>query len=99
MHQVTIAVSGMSCDGCVRAVRTALEAVPGVQVNAVTIGSATVAYDEREIRGATLVQAIQKAGYQPMASGVPITPMVEDPVRCRCGRAHGHAPSGKGARS
>lgn len=91
MHHVTMAISGMSCDGCVRAVRTALEAVPGLKVDAVAIGSATVSYDERQTTHATLVQAIEKAGYQPMASGVPITPLVENAVHCGCGHGHHHA--------
>lgn len=87
----TIAISGMSCDGCVRAVRNALESVPGVRVDAVTVGSATVSYDELQTTRATLVQAIEKAGYKPMASGAPLTPLAKDLVHCGCGHAHGNA--------
>jgi copper chaperone len=45
MQQTTIAISGMTCGGCVSAVRKALGAVPGVHVDAVTVGSASVSYD------------------------------------------------------
>lgn len=89
MRNLTMGISGMSCDGCRRTVRTALEGVPGVQVDSVTVGAASVRYDELQTTPATLMQAIRKAGYQPMASGVPVSPMVEHPVRCGCGHAHG----------
>lgn len=82
MHHMTVAISGMSCQDCVRAVREALEAVPGAQVDAVTIGSATVSYDEQRTPRATLVDAIERAGFQPTFSGVPISPIVEDPIHC-----------------
>lgn len=91
MQHITMAVSGMSCDGCVRAVRNALDAVPGVQVDSVTVGSASATYDELRTTPASLVQAIRKAGYQPMAAGVPVAPLVKDAVQCGCGHAHGRA--------
>jgi copper chaperone len=45
MEHVTLAISGMSCGGCVSKVSNALTTIPGVQVDAVTVGSATVSYD------------------------------------------------------
>ena len=89
MKHITMAVAGMSCDGCIRAVRNALEAVPGVQVDSVKVGSASASYDELRATPAALAQAIRKAGYQPMAAGVPVAPLVKDAVRCGCGHAHG----------
>ena len=91
MKHITMAVAGMSCDGCIRAVRNALEAVPGVQVDSVKVGSASASYDELRATPAALAQAIRKAGYQPMAAGVPVAPLVKDAVRCGCGHAHGRA--------
>lgn len=97
MHTLTIPISGMSCGGCVRAVRTALEAVQGVQVDAVTVGSATITYDQTRITGEAIIKAIESAGYQPLSSGVPLKPLVQDPVRCGCGAHHaasrGHQPA------
>ena len=46
MQQIRIAIDGMSCGHCVAAVRGALEALPGVTVQSVEIGAATVAYDD-----------------------------------------------------
>lgn len=79
---VTLAISGMSCDHCVAAVQSALDQVPGVTGRQVAVGSATLAIDPaagpREQLLAAAVQAIQDAGYDaevastaPDASGAP----------------------------
>jgi len=91
MQHLTMRISGMSCGGCVSAVRDALRAVPGVHVDSVAVGSATASYDESRTTPAVLAQAIQKAGYQPHAVGVPVAPPVTDGARCGCG--HSHAPT------
>jgi hypothetical protein len=39
MQNVKLQIEGMSCGGCVRNVRAALEALPGVQVKQVTVGA------------------------------------------------------------
>lgn len=88
MQHLTMAISGMSCDGCIKAVRNSLQAVPGVQVDNVSVGSATVSYDELQTTPAVLAQAVRKAGYQPTASGVPVAPLVKG-MSCGCGHAHG----------
>lgn len=60
----TLKVAGMSCGHCVGAVRRALEAVPGVKVEAVEIGSARVTYDPATTPREALVGAIEDAGYE-----------------------------------
>lgn len=74
MEQAHIAIDGMTCGHCVAAVRRALESVPGVQVQDVTIGSATVAYDA----GTTTLEAIRDAvrdeGYDPHDGGLAMPP-------------------------
>ena len=63
MERATLRIDGMSCDHCVRAVRTALEAVPGVTVRAVAVGTATVAYDARETPIERILDAVHDEGY------------------------------------
>ena len=65
MERVTLAVDGMSCAHCVRAVRDALAEVPGTTVERVDIGGATVAYDPARTSPAELADAVRDAGYEP----------------------------------
>ena len=64
MKQMKLEVSGMSCGHCVHAVREALAAVPGVKVEDVKIGSATVSIDESKTTVGDLVDAVSDAGYE-----------------------------------
>ena len=43
MEKLTLAINGMSCGHCVARVQQTLAAMPGVQVNDVAIGSASLA--------------------------------------------------------
>lgn len=63
MKKIDLTIEGMTCEHCVRAVRGALENVPGVRVEAVDIGSATVEYDPERVNEETLVDAIADEGY------------------------------------
>ncbi|MDZ4865101.1 MAG: heavy-metal-associated domain-containing protein [Gemmatimonadota bacterium] len=63
MQHLTMAISGMSCGGCVSTVRKALDAIPGTHADAVTVGSATVSYDEQRTTPAAIAQAVRDAGY------------------------------------
>jgi copper chaperone CopZ len=47
----------------VASVRGALERLPGVQVEEVRIGSATVAFDEARAKPEAIRQAVEDAGY------------------------------------
>jgi copper chaperone len=64
MKQLKLEVSGMSCGHCVGAVREALAAVPGVKVDSVSIGSASVSFDETKTTVGDLVDAVSEAGYE-----------------------------------
>ena len=63
VQPITLAISGMSCGHCVAAVKSALDAVPGVAVQNVTIGSATLAL-EPSTNPDTALEAVREAGYE-----------------------------------
>ena len=56
-------IDGMSCGHCVRAVRNALEALPGVTVEEVNVGSATVEADGSPATIDAIKAAVDDAGY------------------------------------
>jgi copper chaperone CopZ len=58
----TVAVEGMTCQHCVRAVFTALAAVPGIDRAEVSIGSARVEHDG-SVTVEQIREAIAVAGY------------------------------------
>jgi copper chaperone len=58
-----IAIEGMHCDACVRRVKKALEKLPGIAVENVSVGSAEVAIDEANQEA--VMEAIRDAGYEP----------------------------------
>ena len=64
MSAIALAVTGMSCDACVRHVTKALLKVPGVTGARVDLaaGRAEVEHDAA-IDGQRLVEAVTKAGY------------------------------------
>ena len=64
MKQLELEVAGMSCGHCVNAVREALAAVPGVIVEGVNIGTASVSFDETKATVGDLVDAVSEAGYE-----------------------------------
>jgi copper chaperone CopZ len=61
--KTTLSIAGMSCSHCVAAVTRALKDVPGVDVEQVTIGSATLVHDPARTPTDRLVDAVQDAGY------------------------------------
>lgn len=63
MTRQTMRISGMTCGNCMRHVDAALRAIPGVTVEDVRVGSATVAFDEATVAPALLVDAVEDAGY------------------------------------
>lgn len=82
MRQITFAIDGMSCDGCVRTVARAIRALPGTRVDAVHVGTATVTYDPSRTSSAAIIQAVQAAGYRPAGATAP--PRAAGASRC-CG--------------
>jgi len=69
MEETTIAIEGMSCGHCVAAVRNALQAVDGVEVREVQVGSARVAYDPATVKADRITQAIEDEGYAARVAG------------------------------
>ncbi len=68
MKDVTLHIEGMSCGHCLNAVNRALASVPGVEIQSVQMGRATVRYDETQTTPAQLTAAVSEAGYRATAS-------------------------------
>jgi Cu+-exporting ATPase len=64
-QQITIPVSGMTCNGCRSNVEKALESAPGVIECSVNLGlkQADVTYDPSVVTPEQLVEAIRERGY------------------------------------
>jgi len=62
-EQLTLAIDGMHCDGCVRRVTAALANVPGVAVEKVEVGSAKVHFDTEEASQKELIDAVNRIGF------------------------------------
>lgn len=63
MNPLTLSIDGMTCDHCVAAVRKALASVPGVRIERVALGSATVEYDPQRATPDEIVDVINDEGY------------------------------------
>lgn len=63
MHTTSLAIDGMSCGHCVAHVRKALAAIPGVQVDDVAIGSATIRHAADAASAEDIAKAVRSAGY------------------------------------
>jgi copper chaperone len=69
MERLHLEIDGMSCEHCVRAVKDALQQLPGVAVEEVEIGSATVAYDPARTTPELLMDAVADEGYAAHRAG------------------------------
>ena len=65
METSVIKVGGMSCQGCVKNITGVLVALPGVSAAEVSLeaGEARVSFDSQAMSRATLVRAIEDAGF------------------------------------
>ena len=70
MDTVTIGINGMSCSHCVAAVQKALDGLPGVAVERVQIGSATLVLDPALTTRSAVDAAIDAAGYDVVSGRV-----------------------------
>jgi P-type Cu+ transporter len=68
MEKLTLAIEGMSCAHCVGRVKQTLAAMPGVHVNDVAIGSASLTYDAAATTPETIAEAVSAAGYPARAT-------------------------------
>ena len=64
MKAVTLHIEGMSCGHCLNAVNRALSALPGVTLDSVEIGRASLRYDESIVHPDTIREAVSAAGYR-----------------------------------
>lgn len=69
MTRLSMEIGGMSCGHCVRGVTRALEALPGVEIEQVAVGSAVVRFDAGQVEPARITQAIEDDGYAVVAAG------------------------------
>jgi copper chaperone len=63
MEFLHLAIEGMTCQHCVRAVEGRLRRTPGVDVSQVTIGSADVRYDPTATSVDEIAEVIADEGY------------------------------------
>ena len=64
MKAMTLHIEGMSCGHCLNAVNRALSALPGVDLDSVQIGRASLRYDEAIVDPQTIENAVREAGYR-----------------------------------
>lgn len=66
MHNATLKVEGMHCDGCVATIQALIERIGGVRKAAVSFGDgvARVLYDPQSVVEDQLTAAIEKAGFR-----------------------------------
>lgn len=64
LERLDLTIAGMTCGHCVTSVRAALESLPGVTVDHVRIGDASVTLAPEGASPATLIEAIREAGFQ-----------------------------------
>lgn len=63
MKEETLLIDGMSCEHCVRALEAALRALAGVDVRAVEVGRAVIAYTPEAISREQIMAAVEEAGF------------------------------------
>ena len=63
MQKLDVQIEGMGCGRCVNKVADALNGVPGVRVETVEVGRATIACDSPTTGQHAVVEALAKAGY------------------------------------
>lgn len=69
MKDLILKIDGMSCGHCVGQVTKALTQLDSVQVKAVKVGEAFVAYDQGEITPADIARAVTEVGYEAEPAG------------------------------
>lgn len=64
-----LTIEGMTCEHCVRAVKTRLSQTPGVQVEQVEVGSAVITLDPSRTSLEVVEDAIADEGYTAYPAG------------------------------
>ncbi|MFZ5624355.1 MAG: heavy-metal-associated domain-containing protein [Gemmatimonadota bacterium] len=68
MKSAILHIEGMSCGHCLNAVNQALASIPGVTVESVQMGRASVQYDEARTSAEAIAAAVAEAGYRATAA-------------------------------
>ena len=65
-EEITVAVSGMSCEHCVKSITEAVQALEGVEDVKVDLsgGSVSCRLTDESVTRADVVEAIEEAGYE-----------------------------------
>jgi copper chaperone len=63
MERLSLTIEGMTCEHCLRAVRGRLEHTPGVKIDDVSIGAATLEFDPNQTSVDEIEEAIADEGY------------------------------------
>jgi copper chaperone len=64
MKTLNLSIEGMSCGHCLNAVNRSLSTLPGVAVQSVQLGRATVSYDPATTTVGEISAAVEAAGYR-----------------------------------
>ena len=65
MQPLHLTIAGMSCGHCVARVSKTLQALEGLEVDDVGIGTADVRFDPTRRSVEDILEAVRDAGYQP----------------------------------
>jgi copper chaperone len=60
---LTLSIEGMHCGSCVRRVTTALQALKGVKLATVEVGTARVAFDSNQASAKEIASAVDRLGF------------------------------------
>ena len=66
---LSLSIEGMHCGGCVNRVTMALSKTPGVTIERVDVGSASIAYDPAQTSQQAIIEAIKGLGFTARAGG------------------------------
>ena len=69
MDRIELTIEGMTCEHCVRAVKTRLSSTPGVEVERVDVGSAVIRLDPGTTKLEAVEDAIADEGYTAYPAG------------------------------
>jgi len=69
MEKLSLAIEGMTCEHCVRAVRNRLAATPGIEVEDVRVGAARLRYDPQRTNVDEIEDLIADEGYTAFVAG------------------------------
>jgi copper chaperone len=62
-NTLKLSIEGMHCGACVRRVTNALQAVPGVEVGSVEVGTATVTFNSNAATPEQITGAVNGIGF------------------------------------